>query len=205
MVPNIPVGPNRNGPFHFISNRIFPGFWAVWKAPQVTYVPFPKLDPNVSQQYQMSIHLNMDQLFQVYQMPNLPTILKLMSQLSQMSRLSQVSHARSKVQVTFHRSRVQVTPPSINYQTTQIPLDLTEHFVKILGLGDTLNRASDISRKEKQNFEGFSGPNSPKNRPISRDFRGKKVKTRGTIGRFQAIFTGEKSKFAGKSAHFAGF
>ena len=27
----------------------------------------------------------------------------------------------------------------VNYQTTQFPLDLTEHFVKRLGLGDTLN------------------------------------------------------------------
>ena len=33
-------------------------------------------------------------------------------------------------QVTFHRSRVQVTAPSINYQTTQIPLDPVKHFVK---------------------------------------------------------------------------
>ena len=47
--------------------------------------------------------------------------------------------AQSKVQVTFHRSRVQVTAASINYQTTQIPLDLIEHFVKRLGLGDTFN------------------------------------------------------------------
>ena len=39
-------------------------------------------------------------------------------------------------------------------------------------------RASDISRKKKQNFAGFSGVNSRKNRPISRDFRGKKVKIR---------------------------
>ena len=45
----------------------------------------------------------------------------------------------SKVQVTFHRSRVQVTASLINYHTTQIPLDLTEHFVKRLGLGDTFN------------------------------------------------------------------
>ena len=66
-------------------------------------------------------------------------------------------------------------------------------------------RASDISRKKKQNFAGFSGVNSRKNRPISRDFRGKKVKIRGTIGRFRLIFAGEKSKFAEKSAHFAGF
>ena len=43
-------------------------------------------------------------------------------------------------------------------------------------------RASDISRKKKQNFAGFSGANSRKNRPISRDFRGKKVKIRSKIG-----------------------
>ena len=48
-------------------------------------------------------------------------------------------------------------------------------------------RASDISRKKKQNFAGFSGANSRKNRPISRDFRGE-----------------NKSKFAKKSADFAG-
>ena len=47
--------------------------------------------------------------------------------------------AGSKVQVTFHRSRVQGIAPSINYQTTQIPLDLIEHFVKRLGLGDSFN------------------------------------------------------------------
>ena len=66
-------------------------------------------------------------------------------------------------------------------------------------------RASDISRKKKQNFAGFSGANSRKNWPISRDFRGKKVKIRGKIGRFRGIFAGEKSKFAEKSANFAGF
>ena len=33
----------------------------------------------------------------------------------------------------------------------------------------TLTRASDISRKKKQNFAGFSGANSRKNRPISRE------------------------------------
>ena len=48
-------------------------------------------------------------------------------------------YAGSKVQVTFHRSRVQGIAPSINYQTTQIPLDLIEHFVKRLGLGDSFN------------------------------------------------------------------
>ena len=47
--------------------------------------------------------------------------------------------AGSKVQVTLHRSRVQITAPSINYQTAKIPLDLMEHFGKRLGLGDTFN------------------------------------------------------------------
>ena len=41
-----------------------------------------------------------------------------------------------------------------------------------------IDRASDISWKKKQNFAGFSGANSRKNRPISRDFRWKKVKIR---------------------------
>ena len=36
-------------------------------------------------------------------------------------------------------SKVQVTVPSINYQTTQILLDLIEHYVMRLGLGDTFN------------------------------------------------------------------
>ena len=66
-------------------------------------------------------------------------------------------------------------------------------------------RASDISRKKKQNFAGFSGANSRKNRPISRDFRGKKVKIRGKIGQFRKIFAEEKSNFAEKSADFEGF
>ena len=70
-------------------------------------------------------------------------------------------------------------------------------------------RASDISRKKKQNFAGFSGANSRKNRPISRgksqnswknrpisrDFRGKKVKLRGTISRFRGLLA-EKSQFS---------
>lgn len=53
--------------------------------------------------------------------------------------LVQNSYAGSKVQGTFHRSKVQVTVPSINYQTTQIPLNLMEHSVKRLGLRDTFN------------------------------------------------------------------
>ena len=54
-------------------------------------------------------------------------------------------------------------------------------------------------------FVGFSGANSRKNQPFSRDFRRKKVKICRKIGRFHGIFTGEKSKFTEKSADFAGF
>ena len=68
-----------------------------------------------------------------------------------------------------------------------------------------LTRASDISREKKQNFAGFSGANSWKNWPISRDFRGKKVKIRSKIGPVRVIFVGEKSKFTEKLADFAGF
>ena len=41
----------------------------------------------------------------------------------------------------FHRSRAQVTAPLLNYQTSQILLDLPvlEHFVKGLFLRDTFN------------------------------------------------------------------
>ena len=46
--------------------------------------------------------------------------------------------------------------------------------------------------------------NSRKNRPVSRDFRGEKVKIRGKIGRFRRIFAGEKSKFAEKIGQFRG-
>ena len=56
--------------------------------------------------------------------------------------------------------------------------------------------------EKKQNFVGFSGANSQKNQPISRDFRGEKVKIRG---RFCWIFVGKKSKFAEQSADFVGF
>ena len=61
-------------------------------------------------------------------------------------------------------------------------------------------RASDISRKKTQNFAGFSGANSRKNRPISRDFRGKKVKIRSKIGPFR----GRKVKIRRKIDRFRG-
>ena len=84
-------------------------------------------------------------------------------------------------------------------------MNLATNFDHSKTVGFTIVRASDISRRKKQNFAGFSEANSRKNRPISQDFRGKKFKIRGTIGRFQAIFAGEKSKFAEKLAHFAEF
>ena len=62
-------------------------------------------------------------------------------------------------------------------------------------------RASDISRKKKQNFAGFSGANSRKNWPISRE----KSQNSRNNRPVSAIFAGEKSKFAEKLAHFAGF
>ena len=73
------------------------------------------------------------------------------------------------------------------------------------------SRASDISRKKKQHFAGFSGANSRKIRPISRDFRGRKVKIRRKIGRFREILGGKSQiskDFQGqilrKSADFTG-
>ena len=59
-------------------------------------------------------------------------------------------------------------------------------------------RASDISRKKKPNFAGFSrekSQNSRKNRPISRDFRGRKVKIHRKIGPFRGILA-ENSQFS---------
>ena len=66
-------------------------------------------------------------------------------------------------------------------------------------------RASDISRKKKQNFVGFSGANSRKNRPISRDFRGEKSQNLRKNWLISSDFRGKKSKFAGKSTDFAAF
>ena len=70
---------------------------------------------------------------------------------------------------------------------------------------DHQSRASDISRKKKQNFVGFSGANSQKNRLISRDFRRKKSQNSPKTRPISGIFAEKKSKFAGKSADFAGF
>ena len=60
-------------------------------------------------------------------------------------------------------------------------------------------RASDISRKKKQNFAGFSGANSRKNRPISRDFRGKKSQKSQKNRPISRDFSGKKSIFEGFS------
>ena len=61
--------------------------------------------------------------------------------------------------------------------------------------------ASDISRKKKQNFTGFSGANSQKNRSFSQE----KVKIHGKMTKNQPISRAKKSKFAEKSADFVGF
>ena len=55
--------------------------------------------------------------------------------------------------------------------------------------------------EKKQNFAGFSGANSRKNRPISREESQNSRKNRPISG----IFAGKKSKFVEKSADFAGF
>ena len=38
LVPNIPVGPNRNGPFRLMYQPKFPEFWVEWKAPPVSEI-----------------------------------------------------------------------------------------------------------------------------------------------------------------------
>ena len=58
--------------------------------------------------------------------------------------------------------------------------------------------------EKKATFRGIFRGKFVEKSPISRDFCGKKVKICGKIGRFRGIFAGEKSKFAEKSAHFAG-
>ena len=92
-----------------------------------------------------------------------------------------------------------------------------------------LYRASDILRKKKQNFAGFSGANSWKNppisreksqnsltnRPISRDFHAEKIQVSkdfqgqiiGKIGRFHGKFRGKlrQEAISKKTADFAGF
>ena len=36
LVPNIPAGPNQNGPFHLMYQPKFPEFWVEWKAPTLS-------------------------------------------------------------------------------------------------------------------------------------------------------------------------
>ena len=45
LVPNIPVGPNRNGPFHLMNQPKFPDFWVEWKAPQDSKVKTSSVFP----------------------------------------------------------------------------------------------------------------------------------------------------------------
>ena len=69
-------------------------------------------------------------------------------------------------------------------------LVLWQHYT---GLLIFRGKKSKISRDFQGQIRGKIGP-----------FRGKKVKICGKIGRFRGIFAGKKSKFAEKSAHFAG-
>ena len=41
LVPNIPVGPNRNGPFHLMYQPKLPEFWVEWKAPNIFAISPP--------------------------------------------------------------------------------------------------------------------------------------------------------------------
>ena len=101
--------------------------------------------------------------------------------------------------------------PRRHTQNVRPPAPLTLLFSTLNEL--SLIRASDISRKKRQNFAGFSGANSwkkrqnfagfsgansRKNRPISRDFRWKKVKICGKLANF-AGFSREKSQNSQKN------
>ena len=57
-------------------------------------------------------------------------------------------------------------------------------------------RASDISRKKKQNFAGFSGANSRKNRPISWEIWGENFAKKQSVknSRFRWIFLANFAK-----------
>ena len=69
-------------------------------------------------------------------------------------------------------------------------------------------RASDISRKKKQNFAGFSGANSRKNRPISREKSQNSRKNR-PISLEKSQNSPENRSisrdFSGKKSNFEGF
>ena len=76
----------------------------------------------------------------------------------------------------------------------------------IIGINAKPVQATMVARNTTviEDFAGFSGENSRKNRPISRDFRGEKVKIRGKIGRFWRDFRGKKVKIRGTISQFHG-
>ena len=63
-------------------------------------------------------------------------------------------------------------------------------------LSSVSSRASDISRKKKQDFAGFSGANSRKNRPISREISGGNFAKKQSVknSRFRWIFLANFAK-----------
>ena len=69
-------------------------------------------------------------------------------------------------------------------------------------------RASDISRKKKKHFAGFSGANSRKNRPISWEKSQKSRKNRPiSRGKSQNLPENRSilQEFSGKKSNFEGF
>ena len=78
----------------------------------------------------------------------------------------------------------------------------------LVNLSERLYRASDISRKKKQNFAGFSGANSRKNRPISRE-KSKNSRKNRPISREKSQNSPENRSisrdFSGKNSNFEGF
>ena len=94
----------------------------------------------------------------------------------------------------FHISSFFFLSPGTSLSFLSLPLRLT-FLPQWLQSKPAKARASDISWKKKQNCAGFSGANSRKNRPISQDFRGKKVKIHSKISRFCGILA-EKSQIS---------
>ena len=84
----------------------------------------------------------------------------------------------------------------------------------MLGLSNSADiaRASDISRKKRQNFAGFSGANSRKNRPISREKSQNSRKKTADLAGFSRQKSQNSQKnwpisrdFSGKQSNFEGF
>ena len=82
------------------------------------------------------------------------------------------------------------------------------HLFSLVNMMVSIVRASDISRKKKQNFAGFSGANLRKNRPISWEKSRNSRKNR-PISREKSQNSPENRSisrdFSGKKSNFEGF